>query len=70
MVSPFVIPHPFLERTIVVGATADIQDQVVFSVAFTQISGDIFDLISVGLLNDVGGWEGHCDYTFGDVGEI
>lgn len=36
----------------------------------TEIVGNIFDGIPVGLFEEVGGRVGHCNNSVGDVGEI
>lgn len=49
MVGPLVVPHLVLEDCVVVGARADIYDQVVAGVGLLQVAGHVLDRVPVGL---------------------
>jgi hypothetical protein len=70
MVGPFKILDPLIEELIVVGSAADVDDEVFFIVVPSQIVGDIFDTIPVGLLEHFGSGVGHRNDPFRNVGEV
>lgn len=49
VVGPLVVPHLVLEDCVVVGARADIYDQVVAGVGLLQVAGHVLDRVPVGL---------------------
>ena len=51
MVGPLVVPHLVLEDSVVVGARADINDQVVAGVSLLQVASHVLDRVPVGLFN-------------------
>lgn len=70
VVGPLVVPHLVLEDGVVVGAGADVDDQVVAGVSLLQVAGHVLDRVSVGLFQHPRGREGHRDYPRGYVGQV
>ena len=70
MVGPLVVPDLVVEVLVVVGPAADVDDHVVVGVGVVEVAGHVLDGVPVGLLDDVGGGEGHGDDPLGDVGEV
>lgn len=65
-----VVLDPVPEDGVVIVATADVDDEVVVMVFFIEVAGDVLDIVPVGLLDEVGGGEGHGNDSIGDVGEV
>ena len=70
VVGPLVVPHLVLEDSVVVGAGADVDDEVVAGVGLLQVAGHVLNGVPVGLLQHPGGREGHRDHPRGYVGQV
>lgn len=70
MVRPFVASNLVIESGVVIIPTAHIDYKKIIEMVFLEVGGYIFNVVAVGLFDEIWGWEGHGDDSIGDVGEI
>lgn len=70
MVGPFVVFNSVLEWTVIIVATADVNDEVVVRMGLLKIVCDILYIISISFFKKLRGWVGHSDDSISDIGQI
>ena len=70
MIDPLKLQHSAFEGLLVVAATTDVDDEVVFGMLLVKVLCYIFDVIAIGLLQDRISRERHGYDAGSDVGEV
>jgi len=70
MVRPFIAFYSVIESWIVVIPTTHIDYKKIIKMMLVKVSGYIFNIVTIGLFDEIWSWEGHGDNSISDIGEI
>jgi len=70
VIGPLIALDLVHEGRVVIISAADVDDEIAVGMLFLEVPGDVLNVVAVGLLEQIGGGEGHGDDSVGDVGEI
>jgi hypothetical protein len=70
MVRPLIAFYLIVESWVVVIPTTDVDYKKIIEMVLVKVGGYIFNVVTIGLFDEVWSWEGHSDDSISDICEI